>query len=103
MEYAVYIMASLQRVLYIGVTGKLETRVEEHKAHTYPRSFTALYNVTRLVYVEWYDQIADAIAREKQIKGWRRSKKVALIRSINPEWADLSRPPIPPGPSLRSG
>ena len=101
MEYAVYIMASLRRVLYIGVTGKLETRVEEHKTHTYPKSFTARYNVTRLVYVEWYDQIVDAIAREKQIKGWRRSKKVALIRGVNPDWADLARPPISSGTSLR--
>ena len=103
MKYAVYIMASLQRTLYIGVTGKLDTRVEEHKAHIYPSSFTARYNVTRLVYVELYDEIEEAIAREKQLKAWRRSKKLALIRRNNPEWADLSRPPVPPGPSLRSG
>jgi len=56
----------------------------------YPASFTSQYNVTKLVYVEEYTRIQDAIAREKQMKGWRRSKKVALIERMNPEWLDLS-------------
>jgi len=103
MEYSVYILASMRRVLYIGVTEKLLERVGEHKSKVYPNSFTAMYNVTRLVHVETFDEIVDAIAREKQLKGWRRSKKVRLIESLNPDWIDLLDPPLPPGPSLRSG
>jgi putative endonuclease len=99
----VYILASFHRVLYIGVTGKLEERVIEHKSHKYPRSFTAQYNCTRLVYVEQFDRVVDAIAREKQLKGWRRDKKLRLIQSLNPDWIDLAAPPALPGPSLRSG
>ncbi len=103
MSYAVYILASRQRAIYIGVTGRLDERVAEHKAKLYPQSFTAIYNIDRLVYVEHYDQIDQAITREKQLKGWRRSKKVALIESLNPYWTDFFAPPDPPGPSLRSG
>jgi putative endonuclease len=88
--YYVYILASITRVLYVGLTGDFEKRLAEHQAHFYPRSFTSQYNVTRLVYFEEYAEITDAIAREKQIKGWRRSKKVALIERMNPGWADLS-------------
>lgn len=86
--YHVYIMASLHRVLYIGVTGRLAERVAEHKAHLYPHSFTATYRCTRLVYCEEYARIQDALAREKQLKGWRREKKVRLIQNVNPEWID---------------
>jgi putative endonuclease len=88
--YHVYILASIQRVLYVGVTGEFERRVIEHKTHKYPQSFTAQYNVTRLVYFEEYTRVEDAIAREKQFKRWRRSKKVALIERANPDWTDLS-------------
>ncbi len=88
--YYLYILASITRVLYVGVTGDFEKRLAEHQSHFYPRSFTSQYNVTRLVYFEEYAEIADAIVREKQIKGWRRSKKVALIERTNPGWADLS-------------
>ncbi len=91
--YYVYILASVQRVLYIGVTGKLEQRISEHRAHTYPDSFTSRYRVTRLVYFEEYTRVDDAIAREKQLKAWRRSKKVALIESLNPDWDELA--PMP--------
>ncbi len=101
--YYVYVMASLRRAIYIGVTGKLDERVAEHKSKKYPRSFTAQYNCTRLVYCEDFDRIVDAIAREKQLKGWRREKKIRLIQSVNPDWMDLSVPPALPGPSLRSG
>jgi putative endonuclease len=87
--YHVYILASRARVLYIGITSSLEQRLAEHKSHKYPQSFTSQYNVTKLVYAEEYTRVVDAIAREKQMKGWRRSKKVALIEASNPEWIDL--------------
>jgi putative endonuclease len=77
-------------VLYTGVTSNLRTRVAEHKARHEPSSFTARYNAIRLVYYELTPNIAAAIAREKQIKSGPRSKKLALIESVNPEWHDLS-------------
>jgi putative endonuclease len=83
-------MASYSRVLYIGVTNDLNRRVYQHKTKAHPDGFTARYNVTCLVHYEAFADIRDAIAREKQIKGWRRSKKVELIESANPEWKDLS-------------
>ncbi len=79
--YYVYMMASHTKVLYIGVTNNLETRVSQHKGAS-PTTFTGKYNVDRLVWYEDYPQISDAIAREKQLKGWRRSKKVALIGAV---------------------
>ena len=88
-QYYVYILASKSRVLYIGVTNDLERRVFEHK-HKLVRGFTSKYNVDCLVCHECYENIRDAIAREKQIKGWRREKKVALVESMNPQWRDLS-------------
>jgi putative endonuclease len=87
--YYVYILASRSRVLYIGVTGNFELRLSEHRTKKYPNAFTSQYSVTKLVYFEEYTRIEDAIVREKQLKGWRRSKKVALIEIRNPEWADL--------------
>ena len=92
--YTVYIMASRSRVLYIGVTNDLARRVFEHKRGLVP-GFTARYRVNRLVYVEEFDSICDAIAREKQLKGWRRSRKVSLIERRNPIWKDLSLPTSP--------
>ncbi len=89
MQYFVYIMASRSRVLYVGVTNDLQRRVWEHKNHALA-GFTDKYNVDRLVYFEAGASVIEAIAREKQIKGWRRSKKVALIESVNPTWRDLS-------------
>jgi putative endonuclease len=88
--YYVYILASIRRVLYIGVTNDLEKRLASHRSKQYQRSFTAKYNVNRLVYVEDYTEITQAIAREKQLKSWRRSKKVRLIERQNPEWLDLA-------------
>ena len=76
----VYIMASRSRTLYTGVTTNLERRVAEHKRHLLP-GFTSRYRAERLVYFETWGHIRDAIQREKQIKGWRRSKKVALIKA----------------------
>jgi putative endonuclease len=87
--YHVYIMASASRVLYIGVTGDLLRRVREHKENRVP-GFTARYRVTELVYFEAFGDIRIAIAREKQLKGWLRSRKIALIESVNPHWQDLA-------------
>ena len=98
----VYILASIQRVLYIGVTSNLEQRLGEHRSNLYPNSFTSQYRVYRLVHLEEFADMPQAIAREKQLKEWRRGKKVRLIEGQNPEWRDLA-PPDPPGPSLRSG
>ena len=87
--YHVYILASATGVLYIGVTNHLERRVVEHKQHIY-QGFTAEYGVTRLVFFEPYGDVRNAISREKQIKRWRREKKLALIRIMNPKFRDLS-------------
>jgi putative endonuclease len=87
--YYVYIMASRSRTLYTGVTSNLERRVSEHQRQLVP-GFTSRYRVERLVYYETYGDIRAAISREKRIKGWRREKKLALIRSMNPGWSDLS-------------
>jgi putative endonuclease len=83
-------MSSLSRTLYAGVTNDLERRVGEHKEGK-PGSFTARYNVNRLVYFEEFSDINQAIAREKEIKSMTRRQKIKLIESINPEWRDLSQ------------
>ena len=87
--YWVYILASRSRVLYTGVTNDLVRRLEEHKQHLIP-GFTQKYRVNRLVYFEEFDDIRDAIAREKQIKGWVRARKVKLIEVRNASWEDLA-------------
>ena len=87
--YSVYIMASVSGVLYIGMTNDLERRVLEHKKKTV-RGFSTRYNVQKLVYFESFGYVHAAIAREKQLKGWLRRRKVALIESTNPKWDDLS-------------
>ena len=89
MSYYVYIMMNRSRTLYTGVTSNLERRVYEHKQKLVP-GFTSKYNITQLVYYETCADVREAIAREKQIKGWLRAKKIALIESVNPEWKDLS-------------
>jgi putative endonuclease len=86
--YCVYIMASKSGVLYIGITNNLENRAFQHNSKVVP-GFTARYNVRKLVYYELYGDIRLAIAREKQIKGWLRKRKIALIESVNPSWNDL--------------
>jgi putative endonuclease len=87
---AVYILANLNRsVLYTGVTSDLVRRVAEHREHLDPRSFTSRYRVDRLVYFEPYQDILAAIEREKQVKGWTRAKKIALIEKTNRDWRDL--------------
>ena len=82
-------MTNKSRTLYTGVTNDLERRVYEHKQKLVP-GFTGKYNITRLVYFELTQDVQAAIAREKQIKGWLRRKKIALVESMNPEWKDLS-------------
>ena len=76
-------------VLYIGVTSDLFTRIPEHKNKTFLTSFTARYSCTKLVYYETYGRIEDAIAREKQLKEWKKAWKIELISKMNPEWKDL--------------
>jgi putative endonuclease len=89
-QYYVYIMASRSGVLYTGVTGNLSKRVGEHKEGVIP-GFTKRYRVNLLVYYESYQNVHEAIAREKQIKSWRREKKVRLIEAVNRDWRDLAR------------
>jgi len=90
MHYYVYIMASKRLTLYVGVTNNLMRRVNEHKKHL-TEGFTKKYHVTRLVYYEETNDVNAAIAREKEIKGWLRRKKIALIKSVNPTWKDLAK------------
>ncbi len=87
--FCVYIMAGKYRTLYTGVTNNLERRVLEHKRKLVP-GFTSKYHIDRLVHFEVFGDVRAAIQREKQIKGWLRAKKVALIVSHNPAWKDLS-------------
>ena len=94
--YFVYIMSSLSRCLYIGVTNDLIRRVGEHRGLLRPRprhrrgSFARRYNTRRLVYLKTTTDIRAAIAREKQIKRWGRARKVMLIEAFNPAWDDLA-------------
>jgi putative endonuclease len=82
-------MASLSRRVYVGVTNNLIRRTLEHK-QARVLGFAEKYRINRLVHVESFQYVRDAIAREKEIKGWRRSRKVALIEAGNPTWADLA-------------
>ena len=75
--------------LYIGVTSDLHHRIKQHKNKTYPNSFSAKYNLNRLVYFEKFQMIEDAIGREKQLKGGSRQAKILLIKGFNPDWNDL--------------
>ena len=87
----VYIMTNKNNtVLYTGVTNNLKRRIEEHHNKHNPKSFTARYNINKLVYYESFFLIGDAIAKEKQIKAGSRTKKEGLIHSMNPEWNDLA-------------
>ena len=87
--YYVYILASKSRTLYVGITKHLEIRLRQHRSGEFG-GFTEQYNVHRLVYYQKFEWVQSAIAREKQLKRWRREKKVMLIERDNPTWEDLS-------------
>ena len=109
-QYCVYIAASPSRTVYTGVTSDLERRMWQHRPKIF-KGFTADYGVTRLVWYEEYRMVDDAIAREKQLKRWRRQWKINLIETANPHWDDLAvglgferleeamEPPPAPNPS----
>ena len=103
-QYFVYIMTNFRGTLYAGVTNDLTRRVYEHQ-NKLVDGFTKRYNISQLVYYETTEDVNSARAREKQIKGWRRSKKVALVESSNPFWVDLAEGwydgPASPDPSSR--
>ncbi len=82
-------MTNKSKTLYTGVTNNLQRRVFEHKEKLIP-GFTAKYNINKMIYYEIFNDVNSAIAREKQIKGWLRKKKIDLIESMNPDWKDLS-------------
>ena len=87
--YYVYIMSNTSRRLYVGKTNNLERRVWEHRAKE-TESFTKRYNMTTLVHMEEFPDPASAIQREKQLKGWLRSRKIELVEETNPNWLDLA-------------
>ena len=90
MNYYVYILTNETNVaMYIGVTRDLVRRVYEHRNHLDPESYTTKYNIHKLVYFEHTTDVRVALEREKQLKHWRRSKKNALVETMNPEWKDL--------------
>ncbi|MEO0557860.1 MAG: GIY-YIG nuclease family protein [Bacteroidota bacterium] len=89
--YWAYMLTNHSGTLYIGVTNDLARRAAQHQASE-PNTFTGRYQMGRLIYPEAYPSASDAIRREKQLKGWRRTKKVALVNAVNPTWADLRRP-----------
>jgi putative endonuclease len=102
--YFVYIMTNRSKSLYVGVTNSLIRRVREHKSGI-GSMFTTKYKLDRLVYYERYEDVHRAIGREKEIKGWLRIEKIALIVSVNPAWRDLSlewyrRHPFEPDASI---
>jgi len=88
--YWVYILTNRSGTLYVGMTNDLERRVAEHRAQVDSKAFTARYALDRLIYAGSYATPSEAIQREKQIKAWRRSKKVTLVNAVNPSWRDLS-------------
>ena len=91
MKGFVYIMTTGNNsVLYTGVTSDLKERIVQHKSKKHPDSFTARYNICKLVYYEIFETIGEAIKREKKIKGGSRKKKIDLVNLVNPEWDDLS-------------
>jgi putative endonuclease len=91
MKGFVYIMTTVNNsALYTGVTKNLKERIDQHKSKKHPESFSARYNVCKLVYYDSFETIGEAIKREKQIKAGSRKKKIELIEGMNPTWSDLS-------------
>lgn len=99
-EYYVYIMTNRSKTLYTGMTNNIVQRVRQHKEHIND-GFTTKYNIDRLVYYEQFGDVHAAIAREKEIKGWLRIKKIELIVSVNPQWKDLAEDWYKPVEQLR--
>ena len=93
-SYWVYIVTNRTRTLYVGVTNDLERRLFEHRSRS-GKGFTSRYSIDRLLYAEETNDIGLAIEREKEIKAWRRGKKVALINKTNPKWSDIGIEPRP--------
>ena len=90
-QYFVYFLSNYTKtVLYVGVTNDLQRRLQEHRSHLTPNSFTSKYNCYYLMWFESHNDIKNAIAREKQLKNWKRAWKDALIQAKNPNWDDLS-------------
>lgn len=96
-HFWVYIMASRSLQLYIGFTNNIRVRVRQHKEHR-AGTYTAQYNIDRLVYFEHFQYVRNAIRRETELKGWLRSKKLDLIRTKNPTFIDLAEDWYPPAP-----
>ena len=91
MKSFVYILSNTTRkVFYIGVTSNLTQRLEQHKINQDPKSFTKKYNAHELIYYEEFDDIKEAIKREKQLKGWNRNKKYNLIKKVNPKLQEIT-------------
>jgi len=90
-QFFVYIVSNASMTLYTGVTNDLLRRANEHKIGK-GSAFTRRYHFDRVVYVEYYDLVLDAIAREKSIKAMSRAKKIAMVKRVNPTWTDLLRP-----------
>lgn len=88
-NFYVYILSNRSRNLYVGVTNNIRKRVYEHREEP-PGTFTARYKIHRLVHFERYQYVNNAIAREKELKDWNRSRKIALVESENPTWEDLA-------------
>jgi len=89
-NYYIYILTNKSNTLYVGVTNNIQKRLYEHK-NKLINGFTKKYNLNKLIYFETYQNINDAIKREKQIKGWTRKKKIDLIKTKNPNFNDLSK------------
>ena len=88
-DFFVYILASRSHQFYVGFTNGLHRRLKEHREHR-PGTYTARYQIDRLVWYEHHQYVLNAIAREKELKDWSRERKIALIQSLNPTWEDLS-------------
>ena len=98
MNYYVYILTNATGVaIYVGVTNDLVRRMYEHRNQLDPDSYTAKYNIHKLVYYEYTGDVRAAIEREKQIKGWNRARKNKLVESRNPQWKDLYESILPGG------
>ena len=91
MVFYVYILSNRKHTIYVGFTSDLPRRFWQHKHRFFEDAFTARYTFNRLVYYEIFDSAAEAAARERQLKGWKRSRKVALIEATNPWWKNLAK------------